>query len=126
MARHVSTTGIYSLEFESKGSYCYLSVRFWKQDTLTKVQPHSLSSNWSALHHLASHLCILLQATAFQCVRFFFESCAASRMVSLSTNQDLQLECLVLTCSIVLLQSSKGGILSPIASKSCLHKLGSI
>ena len=82
MARHVSKTGIYSLEFESKGSHCYLSVRFWKQDTLTKVQPHSLSSNRSALGHLASPLCILPQATAFQCVRFLFESWAASRMVS--------------------------------------------
>ena len=38
IAPHVSTTGHYSLEFEIRGTYSFLSVRFWKKDTLRVVK----------------------------------------------------------------------------------------
>ena len=38
IAHHVSTSGYYSLEFETKGTYSYLSIRFWKKDTLCVVK----------------------------------------------------------------------------------------
>ena len=38
IAHHVSTTGHYSLEFETRGVYSFLSIRFWKKDTLCLVK----------------------------------------------------------------------------------------
>ena len=45
IAHHVSTSGYYSLEFETKGTYSYLSIRFWKKDTLCVVK---LFRYWTA------------------------------------------------------------------------------
>ena len=33
----INTFGGFSVEFETEGQFCYLSVRFWKQDSLCKV-----------------------------------------------------------------------------------------
>ena len=38
IAHHVSTTGHYSLEFETRGTYSFLSIHFWKKDTLRVVK----------------------------------------------------------------------------------------
>ena len=38
IGHHVNTSGFYSLEFEYKGSFSVMSIRFWKNDSLTKCQ----------------------------------------------------------------------------------------
>ena len=38
IGHHVNASGFYSLEFEYKGSYSVMSVRFWKDDSLVKCQ----------------------------------------------------------------------------------------
>ena len=38
IAHHVGVKGFYSLEFEQEGLFNYLSVRFWKDQTLVRVR----------------------------------------------------------------------------------------
>ena len=37
ISSHIGTMGGYSVEFEEKGQVCYVSVRFWRGDSLCKV-----------------------------------------------------------------------------------------
>ena len=38
ITNYITTKGWYSLEFESKGAYCFVSNRFWKEDNLSTVR----------------------------------------------------------------------------------------
>ena len=38
IAHHIKTVGLYSLDFESVGTYCSISTRFRKEDTICIVK----------------------------------------------------------------------------------------
>ena len=90
IGQHVNTTGLYSLEFEYKGSYSVMSIRYWKNSSLVKCQmclyPSSTDLTTGQLQSIAKVLSAFSAAPQFVCL----SGCSLATSRTLETSKLLK------------------------------------
>ena len=83
ISSHVIATSMYSIEFTTAGIYCYMSIRFWRGDSLVRVGLHK---------HLQTDECPDCYLSAISCML----SCVSSKpnLVSISGCSSMVLQAL--------------------------------